>query len=811
MKKISFAQHILPHLIAIAAFLLVTVFFFSPIFFDNKTLVQHDIAQSIAGSKVLTDYRTQTGEEGLWAASMYSGMPAYLVSVQWSNAAIVFIKRAMTLFLSHPISNIFLAFICYYIMLLTFKVRPYLAIAGAFAFGLSTFMIIGLSAGHNARIGATALVPLVMAGIHLAFSGKRLLGFGVTAAALALHLRENHLQVTYYMIFIVLGYGLMQLIIAIRAKTIVDLAKNVAILIPAALLAAGTFFGQLWAVKEYTALSARGKAELTAPATTRAESTGVSSEYAFRYSNGIIEPMTIMVPNFYGGSSQDYLVQNRESETYKALAGAGNEQLANQLAQYSTPYWGDQPIAAPYYGGAIIAFLFVVGIIFADRKYVWWLVAISAFAIVLSWGKNFESINYFLFEHMPGYNKFRSVTFALMIVFFAMPLLGLLGLEQLFEKGITAETRKKLWIAFGLTGGVCLLLAVFGGVMSFMKEGEATLPDWFISALRDDRKSLLRSDAIRSLFFIAVIFVVLYFNLIKKLSPAIVFAAIAFFMLIDLVIVDKRYFAKENYKRKREAVFSLRPSEQLISQDKSYFRVFNTDGDGRASYFFNSITGYHGAILRRYQDLLDSGLYRNDMARLQADAQQQRFDYSKYSTLNMLNCKYIVYGEQAGQVIVNQGAAGPVWFAQDLIPVNSPNEELEKVSEIDTRTTAVIDVSKFKAPAFQYDSSSSIVNLTHTLRSLTYESQAQTPGLAVFSEIYYPEGWIATIDGKEAPILRVNYVLRALEVPAGKHTIEFTFEPKAFVIGDKVTAACSWLVLLVLLGSMGWSLKKEND
>jgi Bacterial membrane protein YfhO len=809
MKKISFAQHILPHLIAVTAFLLVTVFFFSPIFFDNKTLVQHDIAQSIAGSKALTDYRTQTGEEGLWAATMYSGMPAYLVSVQWSNAAIVFLKRALTLFLAHPISNIFLAFICYYIMLLTFKVRPYLAIAGAFAFGLSTFMIIGLSAGHNARIGATALVPLVIAGIHLAFSGKRLLGFGVTAAALALHLRENHLQVTYYMIFIVLGYGLMQLIIAIRTKTIIELAKTVAILIPAALLAAGTFFGQLWAVKEYSDLSARGKSELTSPVT-KTESTGVSSEYAFRYSNGILEPMTIMVPNFYGGSSQDYLVQNRESETYKVLMGASDKQLANQLAQYSTPYWGDQPLAAPYYGGAIIAFLFVIGIIFAERKYVWWLVAISVFAIVLSWGSNFESVNYFLFEHMPGYNKFRSVTFALMLVFFAMPLLGLLGLERLFEKGVTPETKKKLWIAFGLTGGVCLLLVLFGGVMSFMKEQEGTLPDWFLSALRDDRKSLLRSDAIRSFFFIAAIFIVLYFNLVKKVSPWIVCAFLAFFVMIDLVIVDKRYFAKENYKRKREAVFTLRPSEELIKQDKSYYRVYNTDGDGRASYFFNSITGYHGAILRRYQDLIDSCLYKNDMARLQADAQQQRFDYSKYNTLNMLNCKYIVYGEQAGQVIVNQGAAGPVWFVKDLVSVNSPNEELEKVNEINTRTTAIIDISKFNAPAFQYDSTSSIVNVEHNLRNLKYESQAQTPGLAVFSEIYYPEGWIATIDGKETPILRVNYVLRALEVPAGKHTIEFKFEPRAFIVGNKVTAACSWLVLLVLLGSIGWSLKKEN-
>lgn len=810
MKKINFSQHVLPHLVAIVAFLLVTVFFFSPLFFEKKVMVQHDIAQSIAGSKVLADYRAQTGEEGLWASAMFSGMPAYTVSIQWSNGAVRFLKNVMTLYLPHPVSNIFLAFICYYIMLLAFRVRPYLAIAGAFAFGLSSFMIIGLGAGHNARIGATALVPLVMAGVHLAFSGKRILGFGITAAGLALHLRENHFQVTYYMIFIVIGYGLMQLIVAVREKKIGELAKTIGILIPAAVLAAGTFIGQLWAVKEYTPFSIRGKHELTVPAQTNAPQSGMNRDKAFAYSNGISEPMTLLVPNFYGGSSQDYLVQNRESETYKALVGVGNEQQANQLAPYTTPYWGAQPIAAPYYGGAIIAFLFVVGIIFAERKYVWWLVSISLFAIVLSWGKNFESFNYFLFDHLPGYNKFRSVTFGLMMLFFAMPLLGLLGLEKFFEKGITPETRKKLLIAFGLTGGVCFLLILFGGMFSFMNDREATLPQWFLAALRDDRKSLLRSDAIRSFFFIVPIFIMLYFNLIKKISPWIVCALISFFVMIDLAVVDTRYFAKENYKRKREAVFTLRPSEEQVIQDKSYFRVYSTDGDGRASYFFNSVNGYNGAILRRYQDLMDSCLNSHDMAMLSADAQRGSFNFSSYSTLNMLNCKYIIYGEQPNQFIVNQAAAGPAWFVQELVSVESANEELAKINEIDTRKTAVIDVSKFKAPAFQYDSAATIVNLEHKPNYLKYESQAQTSGLGVFSEIYYPEGWIATIDGKDASILRVNYTLRALEIPAGKHTIEFTFEPKPYVVGNKVMAASSWVLLLVLLGTLGWSLKKEN-
>lgn len=810
MKKINFSQHVLPHVIAVAAFLLVTVFFFSPIFFDNKTLVQHDISQSIAASKALNDYRDKTGEEGLWAPNLYSGMPGYLVNVQWGYQSISYLKRIVSLNLAHPLPNIYLAFLCYYIMLLAFKVRPYLAIAGALAFGLSSFMIIGLGAGHNARIGAMAFVPLVLAGIHLAFSGKRVLGFGVTAAALTLHLRENHLQVTYYMIFIVAGYGIMQLIIALRDKKVGELVKTVGILIPAALLAAGMFFGPLWSIQEYSKYSARGKNELVSPVKSNTtEAGGMNREKAFAYSNGILEPMTMLVPNFYGGSSQDYLVQNQESDTYQALMQSGNQQMANQLAQYTTPYWGAQPLAAPYYGGAIIAFFFVIGILFAERKYVWWLVSLSVFAIVLSWGKNFESLNYFLFDHLPGYNKFRSVTFALMITFLAMPLLGLLGLEKLFEQGITKETKKKLWIAFGFTGGLCLLLIVFGGMFSFMKDPEAELPNWFLNALRDDRKSLFRSDAIRSFFFIAAMFIVLYFNLIKKISPTIVYAFIAFFVMIDVAVVSKRYFSKDNYKRKREAVFSLRPSEEQILKDKDYYRVLNTDFDGRTSYFFNSVVGYHGAILRRYQDVMDSCL-NNNLQRLSMDAQQQNFNFAQYGFFNMVNCKYIIYGDQPNQFIMNEGAAGPAWFVKDLRTVNSPTEELATINTIDTRTTAVMDISKFKAPAFQYDSTSTITNVEHKPNYLKYEAQAATTSLAVFSEIYYADGWVATIDGKEASILRVNYVLRALEIPAGKHVIEFKFEPKSYTVGNKVTAVSSWLVLLVLFGSIGWSLRKED-
>jgi len=772
--------------------------------------MQHDVAQGIAASKALVDYRNKTGEEGLWSPSMFSGMPGYLINVQWSFGAVSMLKRIVSLNIPHPVSNIFIAFVCYYILLLAFKVRPYLAIAGALAFGLSSFMIIGFSAGHNARIGAMAFMPLVMAGIHLTFSGKRILGFGVTAAALSLHLRENHLQVTYYLLLIVLGYGLMQLIVAIREKKVGEVFKSTAILIPAALLAMGSFFGPLWAIKEYTPYSTRGSSELPATDTTN-NSSGLNRDYVFNYSNGILEPLTMIIPNMYGGSSQHYLVRDQQSETYQALVNSGNEQLANNLAQYTTPYWGDQPLAAPYYAGAIVVFLFVIGVIFAERKYMWWLISLSLLAIMMSWGKNLSSFNYFLFDYFPGYNKFRSVTFGLIIIFFSMPLLGMLGLEKFFEQGITKATKKKLLIAFASTGGLCLLLILFGGMFSFMKDAEGNLPDWFLKALQDDRKSLLTSDAIRSLAFIASIFIVLYFDLRKKVAPALLYGFLIFFIMIDLVVVDKRYFDKESYvRKKRESAFTMMASEQPLLRDTSYYRIFNVNNDAVSSYFFNSIAGYHGAKIRRYDDLIQPGIYK-DLDEFFNDAQHQTLDYSKYGIINMLNCKYLIYGEKVNESVFNRGAAGPAWFIRELNTVKSPAEEFEKVKEIDTRVTAVMDASKFTAPSVQYDSASKITIQNHTPKYLKYEAETATENVAVFSEIYYPEGWTAKIDGKETEILRVNYVLRALKIPAGKHTIEFTFAPKSYVVGNKITMASSWIVLLVLVASIGWSVTKRDE
>ncbi len=814
MRKIK-GSDVLPHIIAIVVFLLVTVFFFSPIFFDNKSLSQPDIQQFQGGSKTLSDYRASTGEEGLWASNMFSGMPAYLVSLKWSDGPVVWTKKIMGLFLPHPVNNILIAFLCYYIMLLAFRVRPYLAIAGAVAFGLSSYMIIGLSAGHNARIGAIAFVPLVLAGIHLTFLNRRWLGFGVTAMAMALHLRENHLQITYYMTLMVGVYGLIQLIYAWREKQLKAFFTSVGLLIPAVVIAVGTFFGQFWAITEYTRYSIRGASELVKQGTKTKDADGLSRDYAFQYKYGIGESMCLMVPNFYGGASTQAFVQDQTSASFKALvSNSSSNEEANQLAGFTAHYWGPQgSTIGAYYAGAIVVFLFVLGILLADKKYVWWLVPMAALSLMLSWGDAFSSFNYLMFDYFPGYNKFRSVSFALVIILLAMPLLGMIGVERLLTNGVDKEAKKKLLIALGATGGLCLALILFAGFGSFLKDGEGQLPAWFTKAMSADRRSLLRADAFRSLAFIVSIFITLYFNVGKKFSELGFYAFLIFMITLDIAIVDRRYFSKDNFQRKRDTSYHANSAaDDEILKDKSYYRVYNLQNpmaEARTSYNHHSLGGYHGAKLRRYQDLYDSCLLR-ETQQLYRDAQSGGLDFKKYGVLNMLNAKYVKYGDEAGNIIPNPEANGAAWFVREVVGVNSPTEELKQTGELKSRSFAVIDNSKFKIQNFEYDSLSSVELKEFKPAYLKYESQSSTNGLAVFSEVYYPKGWHAFVDGKEILILRANYVLRALEIPQGKHTIEFKFEPQPYIVGNKVTLASSWVVLFVLLSCIGLSVKGKD-
>ena len=545
------------------------------------------------------------------------------------------------------------------------------------------------------------------------------------------------------------------------------------------------------------------------------DNNGLTKEYAFAYKYGVLESMALFIPNFYGGTSTNYFVQDPESESYKALMKSGDNETANQLAGSTSAYWGPQGFTGgSYYAGAIVCFLFVLGIVFGEKKYVWWLVPLSALSLMLSWGDSFSSFNYFMFDYFPGYNKFRSFNFALMIILFSMPLLGLLGLENLLKEGWNKSTQKKMIWPFAITIGVCLLLIMVGGMGSYLKPEDAQLPAWLKIALKKDRVALLRSDAWRAIWLILIFSAALFALMKNFLSKSILYPAMALLVVVDLGFVDSRYFTKEKYVRKRDnTTFAPTAADVEILKDKSYYRVYNLQdpfNDARTSYFHNSLGGYHGAKLRRYQQLYDSAISKNTQA-LYSDFQKSSPHFSQYGVLNMLNTKYMVYGPDKENVIANPHAHGPAWFVKQLNLVSSATEELQKTSEINTREVAVIDNSKFKIAQEQLvvDSVAQINIVEIKPAYMKYESVSSSNGVAVFSEIFYPKGWHAFIDGKESTILRANFVLRALEVPEGKHTIEFKFEPKPYTVGNNITMASGWVLLLVVLGSLGVAMKKE--
>ena len=811
MPPINFKKNVLPHLAAVGIFYIITLLFFNPVFFENKKISQYDIRQWQGGAQELREYREETGKEGLWTNSMFGGMPGYLIDVRWGNYPIRITHQVLSLGLPHPVNLMFISFVCFYILLLVFKVNPYLSIAGALAFGLSSFMIIGFSAGHNARIGAIAYMPLVIAGVHLAYRKNLLLGSVVTALALALQLRINHLQITYYTLLIILVYGLVFLYYAFREKEIADFLKRSAILIAAGVLGVATFFGHFWATYEYSRYSIRGPSELQS---TGGGEKGLSKDYAFQYSNGISEPFTLLIPNFLGGASQQKVSENSEvAELFKSSGVRGN-QLRQQLRAVPT-YWGDQPLAAPYYAGAIAVFFFILGIVFADRRMVIWLMIIAVFSIMLSWGSSFSSFNYFMFDHFPGYNKFRSVTFALVMTIFSINLLGFLGIQKLLESEWNTQLQKKFLVAGGSVAGFCLLMILFAGAFSFKGQVDAQIQSAaFLDALRADRLSMFRSDSFRSFVFIALAGGVLFYTLKGKINTTTSAFLIVLLTTADHWFVDRRYFSGDNFIRVRGEVFQETEADlAILENDELSYRVYNLNNpfnDARTSYYHKSLGGYHGAKMRRYQDLIESCLspQTGEMIRsLQGGSR----DLSSFGAINMLNTRYLLFGQDRSGIFRNASANGNGWFVENVQLVDTPDDELNAVCTLDTKNAAVVDGSKFAVSQSAWPEGGTITLTKYQPDYLEYTSSNPNDGLAVFSEIYYPKGWKAFIDGDPVDIKRANYVLRALEIPAGDHIIEFRFEPKAYYAGNPVMAISSYLLLLLLIGALVMEYRKMKE
>jgi hypothetical protein len=831
-------QRVWPHLLAVLFFGLLAAAYFAPIVFEGQSLAQHDITQFQGGFREVQQWAaTHDGHEPLWTNSMFSGMPTYLISAHFSGDWSVYLHKIITLGLPAVVANLFLALLCGYVLLIALGVRPLVAVTGAVALGFSSYNLIILAAGHNTKSLALAYAPLVLGGLLMTFRRDKWLGAALFTLGLTMNIRSNHPQITYYLGLLIVIFGIVELIAAFRAGRLPEFLQRVALLGLGAALAVGVSFGRLYTTYEYSKLSNRSRSELSLPAGQPgqpADSGNHDRDYAFGWSYGVAESITLLLPNYFGGASQMAL----STDSNLAKAGLPTEYLSGMPT-----YWGAQPsTSGPVYVGAIVCFLFVLGLFVVDKRTRYWLVAGTILSLLLAWGKNFETFNNLVFDLLPGYNKFRAVSMALVIAQLAMPLLAALALSRVLRpqapavpiavpttggtaphpalaKAIAASAggsttllpaetadllRSVLW-AGAITAGFCVLAWLASFSFDFSGSVDAQLsksgftPE-LLTALRADRADLLRNDVWRALLFIGLTLGVLYFYLKGKLAARPAAALVVALVLLDLWGVDKRYLGEKNFQPQTIAnSFQPTPADELILQDKDLsYRVLNLQGDpfsdATTSYYHKSIGGYHGAKLRRYQELIERQIANNNQ-----------------QVLNMLNTRYLITGDAKQPVQRNPGALGNAWFVSQVRAVQSPDQEMSSLNTLNPATEAVVDASKFPVQkTATYDATGSSIALTsYAPDQLTYRGNAAQPGLVVFSEIYYADGWQAYLNGKPVPHIRVNYVLRALPVPAGPLNIEFKFEPKAYAVGNGVSLASSVALVLVLLAAVAYWFRRR--
>lgn len=822
MIKIK-GRNVTPHIIAVLLFLILSIIYFSPVL-DGKQLNQHDTNTAIGASKEIVDYNKSHDDLALWTNSMFGGMPSYLIGLP-TKSALTSVYSLTNLYNWRPVSFTFLYFIGFYIALLLFGVNPWIAIIGALAFGFSSFNFIIIFAGHNTQAIAIGYMAPIIAGIYYALRKNMLVGGAVFSLFLALQVYANHLQITYYTLLIALVLIGTEIYYAFKEKRIPDFVKRAGILAAFALLAVASNTARLWTTWEYGKYSIRGASELTSNLGNK--TSGLDKDYATGWSYGIDETLTLLIPNFRGGSQVNGLDSNSESAKVLAQNNVPNaNQIVKQLA-----YWGDQPFTAgPVYAGAIICFLFVLGLFLVKGPIKKWIVIATVISVVLAWGHNMNFITNLFLDYFPGYNKFRTVSMILVIASFTIPLMAILALQRIVEGGIDSREWKKafLW-STGLTAGLCLIFTLLPGVAgSFMSSaGDAQIPDWLKGALTDDRKDLLRGDAFRSAVFILLSAAVLWMFVEKKLKLNSLLLILGVLILLDLWTVDKRYLNSDNFVEEREAKIPYKASaaDQEILKDKDLsYRVLNlavsTFNDASTSYFHKSVGGYHGAKMRRYQELIDVYLNKE----LQAIAQklptvrsiaQVDSMFAGFTGLNILNTRYLIYNPDAAPVR-NSHALGSAWLVDGFRTADNADQEIALLGKIDPRKEAVVNrkfENSLNGVTLSKDSLSKISLVRYSPNMLEYSYKGSGNGLAVFSEIYYPKGWNAYVDGKLAPHFAADYVLRAMVIPSGEHKIEFRFEPKSFILGTTISKACSLILLLLLLGILAKELilvKKES-
>ncbi|MFH0756465.1 MAG: YfhO family protein [Bacteroidota bacterium] len=810
---------LVPTLVAIVTFLIIAFAYF-PDVLDGKQLGGNDNANFKGMARELADFREETGKEALWSNNMFGGMPGYLTSTVYKGDVLKYLDNLFQMG-PRPVSFIFLYLIGFYILMLSLRVNPWLAIAGAIAFAFSSYNFVILAAGHTSKAIAIGYMAPVIAGILLAFRGKRLLGSALTAIFLALQIMAGHLQITYYTLIIVLIFGLTQVYFAFREKTIKELLITVAFLIVAVGFSIAANSARLWTTLEYGKYTMRNPSELTGEENDK--TTGLTKSYATQWSYGIDETFSLLIPGFKGGSNDGAL--SEKSNTYELFA-RGNPAQAKEVIRHLPLYWGEQAsTAGNIYVGAIIVFLFVLGMFVADPRIKWWLLVATILGIALSWGKNFMALTEFFMDHIPGYNKFRTVSMTLVIPAFAMPVLAILALQKILFGSIE---KKKLYTALkwslGIAGGIALLFALLPDLAgNFISARDGSYQPELAKALQADRRSLLRADAIRSLVLICLSAGVILLYSMKKVKAPLAIAALAILFLVDMWPVNKRYLNKEYFSDKKQASQPFVPTaaDQYIMEQPGYNnRVLNLTVsmfmDASTPYFHPSIGGYHGAKMRRYQDLIETNLM-TDINELIAGLRAQNLSavYSALATtsaLNMLNTRFVIVNPQT-QPVVNPYAAGNAWFVDRVEVVANADEDMAVLAKLDIKNSCTLDArysGDLEKRVYDPDSVSLISLTDYQPNKMVYHSRSATEQFAVFSEIYYDKGWTAYLDGEKSDYFRVNYLLRGMVVPEGDHEIVFEFRPRSYYAGTSVSLVSSILLILALLGALYLEYRKKK-
>lgn len=801
-------KKIFPYIIAIAIFVIASLIYFHPVLKGQK-LAQSDITQFQGMVKEINDYRADKNTEPYWTGASFSGMPAYQISAYYPNDFVRVLDRTLR-FLPRPADYTFLYFLSFFVLMLALKVKWRLAILGALSFGFSTYLIIIFIPGHNSKAHAIAYMPLVLAGVLWVFQRKYVLGFIVTGLAMALEIYTNHIQMTYYLGLCLLILGVVELVNAIKEKAISRFIKQAAVIIAAVVLGIGANASRLMAMKEYADYSTRGKSELTIkPDGTKNEATkGLDKNYITQYSYAKLETFNLFIPRFMGGGTTEKL--SEDSNFYQLVEKRRGKRFAKDVSENALTYWGDQPIIeAPAYIGAVIFFLFFLGIFLVKGKIKQWLVAATVFSILLSWGRNFEGLTNFFIDYVPLYNKFRAVSSIQIIAELCVPILGILALKEFFSSNYTEKKKRKALekAAFSFGGLIVFGFLLAHSFSTFEGLRDANYKDLpgLIDAIIADRKSMLLMDTLRSLALTILSAGTLWLFLKNKFKKTSVVIAFAVFILFDLISVNKKYVSEDDFRpsRRVEKPFTASNADKQILKDKTHFRVanFTTDPmqDGSTSYFHQSIGGYHAAKMGRYNELFEYQIAKNNM-----------------QVLNMLNTKYFIFADdkRQKQAQINPDANGNAWFVENVKVVNSANEEMQALDSLNTKTSAVIDKSKLSENIkfnFQKDSTATIQLTKYDVTELTYQSKTNKEQFAVFSEIYYKNGWNAYINDTLTPHFRVNYVLRGMKIPAGNHTITFKFEPKVIQTGGTISLVSYTILILVSLGWLFYDDKKKKN